>query len=68
MVMTIMLPSCEARPDVSWEQKAATDLIKRIRKLRWMGMEDEANHLRAELESLGVVPTDSVLAILRDMD
>jgi hypothetical protein len=29
-------------PDVSYEQRIAAELVKRIRKLRWMGMEEEA--------------------------
>jgi hypothetical protein len=37
-------------PDVSREQSAATELIKRIRKLRWMGFEEEAQRMvRASL-------------------
>jgi hypothetical protein len=37
-------------PDVSGEQRAAAELIKRIRKLRWMGFEEEARRVvRASL-------------------
>lgn len=37
-------------PDVSREQRAAAELIKRIRKLRWMGLEEEARRMvRASL-------------------
>ena len=33
------------QPDVSAEERRACELIKRIRKLRWMGMDDEAHQL-----------------------
>jgi len=32
-------------PDVSYEQRAATEIIKRIRKLRWMGMQEPVERL-----------------------
>lgn len=32
-------------PDVPYEQRMAVELIKRIRKLRWMGMDDEAHRM-----------------------
>jgi hypothetical protein len=58
----------EPVPDVSLRQKAATELVKRIRKLRWIGMDDEADTVRAELASQGMVPADSVLAVPCDTD
>lgn len=33
------------RPEISPEQSASNALITRIRKLRWMGMEEEAEQL-----------------------
>ena len=33
----------------SAEQRASTELVKLIRKLRWIGMEDEARRLQATL-------------------
>jgi hypothetical protein len=56
----------ERRPDVAGEQKAACDLVKRIRKLRWMGMEEEAERLQVELR--GIRQADSVLAAPADTD
>lgn len=47
-------------PDVSREQRAATDLIKRIRKLRWMGFEEEAQ--RMVRASLRVCSNDALIA------
>jgi hypothetical protein len=43
-------------PDVTREQRAAAELIKRIRKLRWMGLEDEAR--RVVRSSLRLCSTD----------
>jgi hypothetical protein len=36
-------PEC---PDVSAEQRRASELVKLIRKLRWMGLEEEAEHVQ----------------------
>jgi hypothetical protein len=44
-------PSCgaEAIPDVPAEQRQVTDLVKRIRKLRWFGFEQAAAELQLAL-------------------
>ena len=34
--------SVNSPPDVSTEQRASVELLKQIRKLRWIGEEDEA--------------------------
>jgi hypothetical protein len=39
----------ELIPDVLPEQRRATDLVKHIRKLRWVGMEQEAARLQKAL-------------------
>ena len=41
--------SSQRPPDVSPKQMASRDLIKKIRKLRWIGMDDEAKRLRVAL-------------------
>ena len=46
----------------------ANNLTVRIRKLRWMGMEDEARALERELKSAPAIETDSVLAAPRNTD
>jgi hypothetical protein len=46
----------------------AYELTVRIRKLRWMGMEDEAKALERELKSVPTTETDSVLAAPRNTD
>jgi hypothetical protein len=49
-----------SRPDVSVEERLASEFAKRIRKLRWMGMEDEAQQLQCALRHTRV--TDTLLA------
>jgi hypothetical protein len=53
-------------PEPSAEQGTSSELVKRIRKLRWMGMEREAEALQATL--CGAQSTDSVLAAPHDTD
>jgi hypothetical protein len=53
-------------PDVSTEQQEANRLIRLIRKLRWIGMDKEAERAGAALSS--VPPGDSVLAAPHDTD
>jgi hypothetical protein len=53
-------------PDVSPEQRASNEMIKLIRKLRWMGMEREAQRLQFSLS--GAPKMDSVLAEPRETD
>jgi hypothetical protein len=52
-------------PDVSARQQA-NELISLIRKLRWMGMEEEAERVETALH--GVLPADSVLSAPHDTD
>ena len=44
------------------DQSVTNDLVKRIRKLRWMGMEEEAKRLQAELTRRSTGEGDSVIA------
>jgi hypothetical protein len=48
--------------DVSPEQKAAREVVKLIRKLRWIGMEQEARELQAALSEFPSDKRASVLA------
>ena len=59
--------SHEHQPDGPARQQA-NELIGLIRKLRWMGMEEEAKRVEAELEQCGARPADSVLAASRETD
>jgi hypothetical protein len=53
-------------PDVSAEQRASNEMVKLIRKLRWMGMEGEARLLQISLD--GRRQVDSVVAEPRETD
>lgn len=56
----------DERPlQLSADHRASVDLIKQIRKLRWMGMEDEAKALQETLRTRG---DGSVLVITGDTD
>jgi phage protein U len=47
-------------PQVTAEQRAESDRVKQIRKLRWVGMDDEARVLQGVFDP---EHADSVLAI-----
>ena len=49
------------------EQRTSNELVKLIRKLRWIGMEEEAESVQRELSERHVA-TDSVVASSRDTD
>jgi hypothetical protein len=53
-------------PDVSADERDFSDHIKYIRKLRWIGLEQEAE--REQLALCRRAPTGSVLTIPRDTD
>jgi hypothetical protein len=55
-------------PDVSSEQRKSNDLVRLIRKLRWTGMEEEADRVQTELTQCGVRHADSVLATPHETD
>jgi hypothetical protein len=52
--------------DAATNRSSSSELIKRVRKLRWIGLEDEAQRLATDLPRLGT--GDSVLATPRDTD
>ncbi|HUC49736.1 MAG TPA: hypothetical protein VMA30_10155 [Xanthobacteraceae bacterium] len=47
---------------------ASNETIKLIRKLRWIGMEEEAQKLERELSEREEIAADSVVATPRDTD
>ncbi len=55
-------------PDVSTEQRRSSELVKRIRKLRWMGLEGEARRMQVQLALCGGAGADSVLAAPPETD
>jgi hypothetical protein len=42
----------ERQPSAPTEEKVSNDLVKQIRKLRWIGMENEAELLQINLRHL----------------
>ena len=64
MPMTLRQPKHD---DTIEGESRANDLVKRIRKLRWMGLEDEAERLQQEL-TRRCVESDSVIATPRETD
>ena len=58
----------QRRPDGLAEQRASNELVKLIRKLRWMGMEEEAERAQNELTKCHAPATDSVVAASRETD
>jgi hypothetical protein len=48
--------------------RTADELVHLIRKLRWMGMDNEAEVMRAQLADSRVSPGDNVIGGPRDAD
>jgi hypothetical protein len=59
------LPSQQQNPS---EARASNEMIKLIRKLRWIGMDEEAQKLQRELAEREAAAADSVVATPRDTD
>ena len=53
--------------DIS-EQRASNEVVKLIRKLRWMGMDEEAKVLENQLALDGVPAADCVVGVSRETD
>jgi hypothetical protein len=45
-------PSPEQRSDASAEKRATLELVERILKLRWMGLEKEAREMESKLQKI----------------
>jgi hypothetical protein len=50
------------------EQRASNELVKLIRKLRWMGMDEEAKILENQLALDGAPAADCVIGVSRETD
>jgi hypothetical protein len=55
-------------PDGLAEQRTSNELVKLIRKLRWMGLEAEAERAEKQLILRNVRATDSVVSASHDTD
>ena len=61
------LMSRQKRPlEASMAENAKNELVKRVRKLRWVGEEEEAEKAQRALGEQ--TPSDSVLAVPRETD
>jgi hypothetical protein len=56
----------EAIPEVPLDQQVSDTLLKQARKLRWMGLDDEANHTQRSLQKSALA--GSVLTAPRETD
>ncbi len=54
--------------DAAAPQRGSNELVKLIRKLRWIGMEEEAERLQAELTERHTTAADSVVAMSGETD
>jgi hypothetical protein len=55
-------------PDILSAQGVSNDLVKRIRKLRWMRMDEEVESLQGQLSLCGVPAAESVIAASDETD
>jgi hypothetical protein len=63
-----MLQSTPLQQQNPSDTRASNDMIKLIRKLRWIGMDEEAQKLQRELTEREAAPADSVVATPRETD
>jgi hypothetical protein len=54
--------------DIGLHHRTADELVHLIRKLRWMGMDDEAEVMQAQLADSRVSPGDNIIGGPRDTD
>jgi hypothetical protein len=50
------------------EQRGSDEMVRLIRKLRWVGLESEAKSMQRELTARAVPAADSVIATPRETD
>jgi len=62
------MPLQHQSPDYLAMHAASNELVKLIRKLRWMGMEEQAEGLQRELERRHATGAVSVLATQSETD
>jgi hypothetical protein len=60
-------PDQQRPPDILEERRTSNELVGQIRKLRWMGLEEEAMTVQDEL-NLRRVTADSVVLASHDTD
>jgi hypothetical protein len=62
------MPLEQQAPDASAVHKASNELVKLIRKLRWIGLDEKAQGLESELARRRTTAADSVLATTAETD
>ena len=62
MGMTSTMEILSRRFDDSAQRDASNESIRLIRKLRWIGMDDEAERILAQLSGWPFRPTETVIA------
>ena len=62
------MPFKQNTPETLAEQRASNELVKLIRKLRWMGMDEEAEKVEKRLTQCNVPAADCVVAVSRETD
>jgi hypothetical protein len=55
-------------PPNAADQAVSTEFVRLIRKLRWIGMEDEAERVQMQLAACRVPPLECVLGAPLDTD
>jgi len=70
MAITLEQSRAQQQPssDAAASRPGSNELIKLIRKLRWIGMDDEAARLQAELTERHTAAADSVVATSCETD
>jgi hypothetical protein len=54
--------------DIAEQRRTSNEVVKLIRKLRWMGMDEEAKVLENQLALDGVPAADCVIGVSRETD
>ena len=62
------MPFKQLTPDTLPAHRASNELVKLIRKLRWIGMEEKAQGLETELAQRHAAAVDTVLAAAAETD
>ncbi len=67
MAVRLEQPLTQQNADTAATQRGSNELVKLIRKLRWIGMEEEAERLQSELTRRRAA-ADSVVAMSGETD
>jgi hypothetical protein len=68
MAITLDQSRAQQSTPQNLSERGSNELVKLIRKLRWIGMDEEAERLQAELTERHAPATDSVVALSGETD